>query len=136
MLELMSPTYLEPLAQDITALPESVVWLLSRPWAVRIKVFDERCSLKDSEKEQQRLDWALPGSQLCLSIFTASNRRLLVIDALQPLSGEEERVLCDNFTFMITAQKLEEIELEKALKAHIPVWLVPKNEVDFFKSGG
>jgi hypothetical protein len=38
---LISPTYPKPLAQDVTARPDSVAWLSSRPWAVRIKVFDK-----------------------------------------------------------------------------------------------
>lgn len=64
-----------------------------------------------------------------------SSRRLLVFDALQPLSGEDERLLCDNFTFMMTARKLEKVDLETALKVvpHFPIWLVPKNEGDLFK---
>jgi hypothetical protein len=69
-------------------------------------------------------------------IFTATSRGLLVFNALQPLLGDEERALYNDFTFIITALELEEIKLEKTLKAapHIPVWLVPKNEVDVFKS--
>jgi hypothetical protein len=36
---LISPTYPKPLAQDVTARPDSVA--ASRPWAVRIKGFDK-----------------------------------------------------------------------------------------------
>ena len=132
---LRSHTYPDPLAQDVTAWPDSVAWLSSRPWVVRIKVFDKEHNQECCEKEQQNPDWPLLSSQLCFLIYTASSRRLLVFDALQPLSEEDERLLCDNFTFMMTARKLSQVELETALKVvpHFPIWLVPKNEVDFFK---
>ena len=63
-------------------------------------MFDKKYILEDYEKEKQNLDWALPSSQLCLLIYTTSSRTLLIFDALQPLSlsGEEERLLYDNFT--------------------------------------
>lgn len=132
---LRSHTYPEPLAQEETGWQDSVTWLSSRPWVVRIKVFDKEHNQEYCEKEQQNPDWPLLSSQLCFLIYSASSRRLLVFDALQPLSGEDERHLCDNFTFMMTARKLAKVELETALKVvpHFPIWLVPKNEVDIFK---
>ena len=117
-------------------LPDSVAWLSSRSWVAKIKVFDDRYNLEDCEKEQQSPNWTLPSSQLCLLIYAASSRSLLVFDALQPLPGEEEQLISDNFQFIIATPKLEKVELETALKVapHIPIWLVPKSEVDLFKS--
>jgi hypothetical protein len=88
-----------------------------KPWVARIKVFDDRYSLEKCEKEQQSPNWALASSQLCLLIYAAATRCLLVFDALQPLSGEEEQLISNDFQFIIATPKLEKVDLRNCVKS-------------------
>jgi hypothetical protein len=52
------------------------------------------------------------------------------------LSAADERLISDNFLFIIATPKLDEVNLEKALQIapHIAIWLVRKNQIHVFKS--
>ena len=122
-------------AQDVV-LPKDIAWISSRFRFTSVKVFDSKYDLEDCEHDQWSLRCSLGSSDICLLIYGTSSQSLVVFDTLHPLPEEDERLVCDSLLFIIGTANLNSVDLKIALKLapDFPIWLIPKDEVNRFKS--
>lgn len=79
-------------------------------------MFSRNYDLEACENEKRNPSWRLASSQICLLIYGASSRSLFVFDTLQPLPEEDERLVCDNFMFIVATPELGDVALKRRLR--------------------